>query len=215
MDAVLNLSTGEMIAQAIIAMLLITAPPDPVKLLFFNSTIARTGAKRTAAALQVAIIVLVILGISALAGRELLQLLGIDLNVFGAVGGLVVALMGFEMLYGGEASRAEGADVAKEGPQETDGLILPLSTPLLAGPGAITTAITISSFEDSGASMLIALLAVAVVAVVVFVSFAYLGDAISRLSAQTTALLQRLGGLLLATIGTQMVLNGLKNFFAA
>ena len=53
------------------------------------------------------------------------------------------------------------------------------------------------------------------VAIVAFVSFEWLGGLISRLSPTSTAVLVRIGGLLLATIGAQMVLGGLKKFFAA
>ena len=51
-------------------------------------------------------------------------------------------------------------------------------------------------------------------ALVTFGSLAWLGGLISKLSPQATALLVRVGGLLLATIGAQMFLGGLKNFFA-
>ena len=50
-------------------------------------------------------------------------------------------------------------------------------------------------------------------ALITFASMQWLGGLVSRLSRQTTALLVRVGGLLLATIGAQMFLGGLKNFF--
>ena len=51
------------------------------------------------------------------------------------------------------------------------------------------------------------------VAVACFLSFRFLGKFLAQISEQTTALLLRLGGMLLATIGTQMLLSGLKKFF--
>ena len=56
---------------------------------------------------------------------------------------------------------------------------------------------------------------VAAVAVVAFVGFVWLGGLLAKVSPSATALLMRLGGLLLATIGVQMLLGGLKSFFAA
>ena len=53
-----------------------------------------------------------ILGVAALIRRELLEILGINLGAFGVEGGLVVALMGFEMLCGGTSSRTQGAEEA-------------------------------------------------------------------------------------------------------
>ena len=201
--------------QAIIAMLMITSPPDPAKVLFFNTTIEREGRDRTPAALYVSGVVLAILVGAALVGRQLLELLGINLDAFSVVGGLIIALMGLEMLYGGAPSRAQGRDLEESGPQENSGLISPLATPLIAGPGAIVTIITITSVQDNLDTLIAALIAAAAVALAVFVSLEWLGGVISRLSPTATSLLIRIGGLLLATIGTQMLLGGLKNFFAA
>ena len=200
--------------QAVIAMLVITTPPDPAKVLLFNSIIDRQDRKHTPSAVFVGVVVFGILAVSALIGRELLELLGINLDAFSVVGGLVIAGMGFEMLYGGKTSRAQGRDIEEEGPKDDSGLILPLSTPLIAGPGAIVTIITITSVEDSLDTLAAALLGAAAVGVVAFASYQWLGGAVSRLSASATALLLRIGGLLLATIGVQMLLGGLKNFVA-
>ena len=205
--------------QAIIAMVLITSPPDPAKILLFNSTIAAQGRERQAAALFVAIVVLAILVGASLIGGPLLNLLGINLDAFSFVGGLIIFFMGIEMLYGGAPSRAQGGDsekkVNEEGASEEDeGLIIPLSIPLIAGPGAIVTAITIAATGDAIDGTIAAVSGAVAVALVTFASMAWLGGLISRLSKQATALLVRVGGLLLATIGAQMFLGGLKNFFA-
>jgi multiple antibiotic resistance protein len=202
------------LAQAIVGLLVITAPPDPAKLLFFNAIIAQKGLKRTAAAIQVALIVLIVLGGAALAGKQVAEFLGIDLDAFSVVGGFVVAGMGFEMLYGGTPGKAQGKDAATSGPDEGSGLVMPLAIPLIAGPGAIVATVTIStSGNESG--FISALIAVAVVAMVTFAGFQWLGGVLAKFSPSTTALMMRIGGLLLATIGTQMLLGGLKRYFAA
>jgi small neutral amino acid transporter SnatA (MarC family) len=102
-----NLSTAEILVQATIAVFMIVNPIDPVKIVIFNDVIARRELNRHAAALKVAFLVFCILGVVAVAGRELLELFGINLGAFGVVGGIVVALMGFEMLYGGASSRTQ------------------------------------------------------------------------------------------------------------
>jgi multiple antibiotic resistance protein len=165
-----NLSTVEILAQATVAVFVIVNPVDPVKIIIFNDVIKRQGLDRGKAALKVAILVFAILGVAALVGRELLQLLGINLGAFGVVGGIVVALMGFEMLYGGSMSKTQGGDeVAAETPEEAeeDGLVMPLAVPLMAGPGAITTVITMSAIADDGSTLLAALAGVAIVSVLV------------------------------------------------
>ena len=214
--ALANLSTVEILAQATVAVFVIVNPVDPVKIIIFNDVVKRQGLDRGKAALKVAILVFAILGVAALVGRELLQLLGINLGAFGVVGGIVVALMGFEMLYGGESSKTQGTDeVEAESPEEAeeDGLVMPLAVPLMAGPGAITTVITMSAIADDGSTLLAALAGVAIVSVLVWVGFAFLGDWFARLKPTATAMLARIGGLLLATIGMQLVLGGIRTFY--
>jgi multiple antibiotic resistance protein len=208
-----RLSTLDVYLQAVIAVVIIVNPVDPVKIMIFNSVITRRGLDRRKAAARVAILALAILGVSALVGKELLQLIGINLGAFGVIGGLVVAGMGFEMLYGGTSSRAQGSAEAKEEPTETDGLIMPLTTPLMAGPGAIATVITVASSRGSWTSLIAAVVAVAFTCALVYVGFAYLSGAFEKLKPAAAAILARVGGLLLATIGAQLVLGGIRTFY--
>ncbi len=209
----LDLSTFEIYVQATIAVFMIVNPVDPVKIIIFNDVIARQGRNRRAAAFTVGLVTFLILGVSALIGRELLQLFGINLGAFGVVGGIVVALMGFEMLYNGTSSRTQGTKEVEEEAPEDEGLIMPLATPLMAGPGAITTVITISAVTDEGTSLVAALVAVAIVSLLAFASFAFLGDVFARMKPTATAMLARIGGLLLATIGVQLAMSGIRTFY--
>ena len=93
--------------------------------------------------------VAVILYTSALVGREFLELVGIDLNAFGVAGGLLLTAMGFDMLGNGN-TKAQGGERVDDEPQEDDSYIVPFVTPFIAGPGAITTVITLSSEGTTG-----------------------------------------------------------------
>lgn len=205
-----TVSTADVFIQAAIAVLVISNPVDPVKILIFNSVIAERGLSRRAAALRVSLIVLAILAVTALIGREILQLIGINLGAFGVIGGLIVIGMGFEMLAGGGSSRVQGT---RDTGGEEDGLIMPLATPLMAGPGTITTVITVSSLRGGATGVIAALVAVAIAAIAVFISFAYLGKAFEKLKPSASAMLARVGGLLLATIGAQLFLGGIRTFY--
>ncbi len=197
--------------RAAIALLVITAPIDPVKILFFSQAITDPKRNRVEAAFRVSAYSAAILVGAALIGQEFLEFLDINLHAFSAVGGLVIALMGFEMLYGGGASKAQGQETRARGPEEGDALLVPLTLPLIAGPGSIATTITIAAQEGG---LMPALVGAGVVGLVVFASYAWLGQLIERAKPATVAILARIGGLLLATIGAQMMLGGLKNFFA-
>ncbi|MEL7207790.1 MAG: MarC family protein [Actinomycetota bacterium] len=212
-----NLSGIEIAVQATIGVFMIVNPIDPVKIVIFNEVVARDQLNRSKAAIKVGVIVFGILGVMALLGRELLQLFGINLGAFGVVGGIVVALMGFEMLYGGQSSRTQGTQEAKEAEEEDpdqNGLVMPLAVPLMAGPGAITTVITMSAATDDATALIATLIGVAVVSALVWVGFALLGEWFAKLKPTATAMLARIGGLLLATIGMQLALGGIRTFYS-
>jgi len=204
----------DFVLRVTIALLVITSPFDPVKLLFFNQVVESGAEKRATAAAKLSLYVTVILAISSLVGKELLEAMGINLNAFGAVGGIVIAGMGFEMLYGGGTSQAQGQSQREEGPEESDGLMIPLAIPLIAGPGAITTAITFSSQNPSWGGLGAMAVAVAVVAVTTFIFYNFMGGLLAKMKPTAIAIMARLGGLILATLGLQMLLTGLKHFFA-
>lgn len=122
--------------------------------------------------------------------------------------------MGFEMLYGDGASRAQGEKEREDGPEPGDGLLIPLAIPLIAGPGAITTTITFSSQNASAEGLGAMAIAIAAVAVATFAFYGYLGDLLARVKPTTVSILAPLGGLILATLGLQMLLGGLRDLFA-
>lgn len=212
------MSTVEATIQAVIALLVITNPIDPVKILIFNGVVEKKGLNRKAAAAKLGVMVGAILVGAVLIGREFLDLLGINLGAFGFVGGLIVAGMGFEMLYAGRPSRAQGADEmerAKEGDaDEENGLVIPLTIPLMAGPGALTTAITIASTGDQGTAVIAGTVAALLMGSLAFLGMAYVGGLMAKASPELQTVLQRIGGLLLATIGAQLTLGGIRTFYA-
>jgi multiple antibiotic resistance protein len=198
--------------QAIITVVLLTDPF--MRPMLFKSMTAHEPEKRAAYVRTIMIVVGVTLGVSALAGRELLELIGINLHAFSVAGGLILALMGFEMLYEGEPSRTQGGAEAHEKRDSFEGsVIVPYAIPFVAGPGAITAVITISSSASSGEGVIAALVAVAVAIALMPLGYLVLAKRIN-LSERGMALLTKFGGLFVATIGIQLMLGGLQKFFA-
>jgi multiple antibiotic resistance protein len=198
--------------RAIISVLVIT---DPItRGIFFKALTEHEPGRRHEYVRKITITVAITLGIAALAGRELLDLLGINLGAFGVAGGLVVALMGFEMLFGGEPSRAQGGKEAHEKPKSFEGsVIVPYAIPFVAGPGAITLVITIASSTSNGEGTIAALVAVAVAVILLPIGHLVLSNRVN-LSEATINIATKFGGLLIATIGIQLMLNGIKTFFS-
>lgn len=198
--------------QAIIAVLVITDPfGRPV--FFAMLTKDMTKEARRKAAVKVVAAVAVILTVAALAGKSLLDAMGIHLGAFGLVGGLIVAAMGFEMMAVGEPSRAQGGHVSREEPSADDQLLVPFAMPFIAGPGAITIVITLASTTENIDSTIMALTAVTVSVLAMAFTFTFLVDTLARISDRTMNIITKFGGLIIATIGAQLALDGIKRFF--
>lgn len=197
--------------QAIVGVLVITDPLS--RGIFFKTMTEHEPERRAEYVRKITIAVAITLGIAALAGREILDLLGINLGAFGIAGGLVVALMGFEMLFGGEPSRAQGGSEAHEAKPSFEGsVIVPYAIPFVAGPGAMTLVITIASSTDNGEGTIAALVAVAVAVILLPIGHLFVANRI-KLSESTMKIATKFGGLIVATIGIQLMLNGIKTFF--
>jgi multiple antibiotic resistance protein len=82
----------------------------------------------------------------------------------------------------------------------------------MAGPGAITAVIAISSSGSGWDGVFAALIAVAVTVALIPVGHLYLVNRMN-FSAQTMSLMTKFGGLFVATIGTQLILAGIKAYF--
>jgi multiple antibiotic resistance protein len=199
--------------EAIITLVVVV---DPIfRGLFFRVLTANEPDRRREYVVRIMTVVLVVLGVSAVAGRQILELLKINLGAFGIAGGIVLALMGFEMLFGGQPSRTQGGAKAHEDPEPLsaeDSILVPYAIPFMAGPGAITAVITLASNGKGVQGIIAAGIAVGVVVALIPVCHLYLADRLNP-SQQAINVLTKFGGLFVATIGTQLFLNGIKTFF--
>lgn len=203
----------ELTVQATITMIVLVDPF--LRGVFFRILTEHEPDRRAEYVRRIMITVAVLLGGAALVGKPFFDLIGIHLGAFGIVGGIVLALMGFEMLYQGDPSKTQGGKKAHEEPQPISAdqsIIVPYAMPFMAGPGAITSIITISVSGDGYEGTFAALIAAAVTVALIPVGHILLLDRI-KFSTQSMGLITRFGGLFIATIGVQLVLGGIKSYF--
>ncbi|HYB12346.1 MAG TPA: MarC family protein [Myxococcota bacterium] len=206
MDA--GVLSGQLL-QAVAAVLAIANPVGSAPLfLLFVEGLSRAE-KRQAAGLA-SFAVLAILGASALLGPSLLALFGLQIASFQAAGGLVIALMGLEMLRG-EPTRIHSEAPGNEDPQ--DRILIPFAMPLVAGPGAITTVITLAVTQSRGRVPLEALVASIVTAFVLWLMLLLVIAQEHLITPRIRRLFTRFMGLILLAIGFQLGLRGVKSFF--
>ena len=138
----------------------------------------------------------------AIFGKLVLDYLGVSIEALSIAGGLLLLLVALEMLRGTDYPQGEeaGADVA----------LVPLATPLVAGPGAIATAIVLAE-QNPGAEGRISVI-LAIVAALLVVGVALLAaERVSRsLSPALISFLTRVFGLLLSAIAVQLVVDGIR-----
>ena len=143
----------------------------------------------------------------ALGGQQVLHLLGISLESLQVAGGLLLLVIALELLH---PSGAGGSSTLTSG--DTNIALVPLGTPLLAGPGAIATTMLYSRQADDLGGTISVVLAIVAVLSVVFVSMRYASVFAKVLRANGIELLSRVMGLLVAAIGVQLVARAIESW---
>jgi multiple antibiotic resistance protein len=167
---------------------------------------------RHAAALEVALGVWLVLSGAAVTGLLVLSFLGIEMAAFRSAGGLLLVVLGLEMLQGREPD-ARGAERTPD--DREDALWVPLVMPLLAGPGAIVTSITLAARETYSVWFipLATIIAVTLASLFVFLVLTLAVFVSEHVRGRGTRILTRFSGLILVAIGFQMGFTGVAEFF--
>ncbi|MFV0438700.1 MAG: MarC family protein [Desulfopila sp.] len=165
--------------------------------------------KRIAAkALLISFLIIVVFSV---AGKFIFELFGITLAAFRIMGGILVALVGYQMLHGGGHSPVQhptGEDRQKSLDAELEISITPLAMPILAGPGTIATAMNFAT-DDGIVDLLITIGAFFLLCLISYVFFIS-GERFVRYIGQNgIKVITRLMGLILAVIGVQMLISGI------
>lgn len=146
----------------------------------------------------------ILLIIFAVAGKIILQdIFHIDLNALKIAGGFVLFKIGLEALEGG------GMVTLKKEKNILALAAVPVATPLIAGPAAITTAITLTAEYGIKVSASAILIAILLTALLMFVTL-YM---IENISKTTLGVFIRIIGLFTMAIGAQMMVEGVGGIF--
>ncbi|HZP26978.1 MAG TPA: MarC family protein [Dehalococcoidia bacterium] len=146
-----------------------------------------------------------LLVVFALAGQQVLDLLSISEESFKVAAGLLLLFPAYRLVEHGQPMEAAGAD-------EVDPIqiaLVPLATPLMAGPGALATAISFSETLGRGTT----LGGLGLVLAVSFAMFALAAQVLRWLGQSVMRLLARLVGIVLFAIAVNLILEGLNAYF--
>ncbi len=162
---------------------------------------------------KAALAAFIICALFVLAGNFIFRFFGITLPAFRIAGGILVFLIAYHLLRGKPSRQHHPGEEEHEEADPDSVAITPLATPILSGPGTITTAMSFAGARTHFYDLLLIISVFAVVCLLTYLCFVY-GEAISeRLGRTRIGVITRLMGLILAVIAVQMVLEGLKEAF--
>lgn len=192
--------------------LLVTVDPIGTAPMFAALTAQNTALERRRIALRgVAIAAGILLGF-ALAGEVLLGALGIELAAFRIAGGVLLLLLSIDMVmvrHSGLRTTTESEE--EESGQRADVSVFPLAIPLIAGPGAMTSAVLLMS-EAGGelARSAVVLGELLLVLLLTLGCFLGAGRLMRLLGITGVNVVTRVSGLLLAALAVQFVIDGVR-----
>ena len=154
----------------------------------------------------------IVLCVFAAAGSLIFKAFGITLPAFKIAGGIILLLIGLDMLQARQSATKSTAEEQQEGAEKADASIIPLGMPMLAGPGAISTVMVLVGGAHSIWQHTVVY---GVILLTSYVSYWVLSgaDRVRRYLGNTgIRVMTRLMGLLLVALAVQFVANGLTDF---
>lgn len=150
----------------------------------------------------------IVLTIFTLLGNWILAFFGISIPALQITGGLVLAVIGFEMIkvlpVGEKLSEAE----TSEGTARDDISIIPLAIPMLSGPASIATVVVLGSEAESWVDSAVVLSAIALTLIVTYFTLRSGTRILGWLGVTGLNVVTRIMGLLLTAMAVQLVING-------
>jgi MarC family membrane protein len=166
--------------------------------------------RRTARRACIAMTVLLV--VFGATGTMLFRAFGITLPAFRTAGGLILWFVAMDMLHG-ERRTQEGRDELYEGQIKEDVALTPLAIPMLAGPGAISTAIVISGQARGVAQTSVVYASIVLTGLISYVSLRLGEPLLGRLGRTGIRVVTRIMGLILAAVAVQFVFSGVREAF--
>lgn len=192
--------------SVLVTLLVIMDPPGIVPI-FLSLTRGQGPARMQRLALQAALTSFAVIVSFAVFGRAILSYLHISLPALQGAGGLLLLLVALQLLMGQGASTNRPQD-------EVNVALVPLGTPILAGPGAIVATILFVQDADGVALDLVAIAAAIVtVHVVLYLAMRYSVFLARVLGTTGVTVLTRIAGMLLAAIAVQLIANAVMGFY--
>ncbi len=190
--------------------------PIDTAVLLASLTPNMTPAERRAISAKAVFIATIIILLFALVGQPVLTQLGVSLAALQTAGGIILFAIALEMTLARRPGPAaalsprESEEAEDKAERHAEIAVFPLATPLLAGPGAMTSAIVLAAGTKGDVSLIGAVIAAIIAVMAVTLVLLLLAQEIHHLIGLTARkVIVRVFGVLLAALAVQSIFNGL------
>ena len=163
-------------------------------------------------ALRAVTVAFIIIAIFCVFGHIIFRMFGITLPAFQIAGGVIVFVIGFQMLNAREnpihSHTKEDVDEMTKAANEV--AISPLGIPLLAGPGTISSAMNFVGAEKTIINGFLVIFIFGIMCAITYFLFIFGRKVTKKVSPALVKVVSRIMGLILAVIAVQMLINGIE-----
>ena len=192
------------LGEVYVTLLVIVDPPGMVPV-FLALTGTMASMARMKAATQAVLLALGVIVGFAVAGQTLLDYLHVQLPALRGAGGLLLVLVALQLLTGKTDEPAEQGGTSNVA-------LVPIGTPLLAGPGAIVATMLFVRRADGATDYLVIGIGILLVMLTVWLVLRFSGVIVKLLRPAGIEVLTRIAGLLLAAIAVQLIADSINTF---
>ena len=150
------------------------------------------------------LIAFVIITVFIFSGDFIFKVFGITIVSFRIAGGILVAVIGYHMINGNHSPSYKGMEQQAVNSDPMSIAISPLAMPLFAGPGTITTALSLAN--GGLRNQLITVVAFALLCVITYLLLRSAKQIAGFLGKNLMKIITKMMGLLLFSIGIQMII---------
>jgi multiple antibiotic resistance protein len=148
-----------------------------------------------------------------LTGDVFFRLLGVELYSFRIAGGILLAIVSIEMLYGRKTQTQSSADEERYYAERDEISIMPLGIPLLAGPGTFTTGIVLFDTAGTLFNRIVLVLTIVIVFLISYVILIRSATILKYIGKTGTTVAIRIMGLMLLSVAVQFIIGGVTAAF--
>ena len=201
----------QLFGKVLVTMLVILDPPGNTPI-FLAVTQRLSQKERNRAAFLAVGTAFLVISMFAIGGQTILDYLHVSVPALQGAGGLLLLLVALQLLYG--KGHEDSFEVASP-EQRTSIAMVPLGTPLLAGPGAIVATIVFFGKADGVGEWFTVLGGIAAALTVSLVALRFSGLVVKIFRPAGVILLARVAGMILAAVAVQMVADSVTAFVHA